>query len=163
MCRLEMLAKRHQTKAAIAGLTMALPRAIALEQADPEGLLDKEKALMGCPDVPGDATAVAALAMLLAILVIVVVTIVWLKRRQLRRQTIDGLYIQLVNPHIMETIFLGELAMPHDHTYTEGCTLIRDIIVNQLCLKYNPDDNLGHSFNGSCNTPRTTTISSSLT
>ena len=128
--------QRHQTKAAIAGLTMALPRAIALEQADPEGLLDKEKALTGCPDVPGDATAVAALAMLLAILVIVVVTIVWLKRRQLRRQTIDGLYIQLVNPHIMETIFLGELAMPHDHAYTEGCTLIRDIIVNQLCLKY---------------------------
>ena len=114
---------------------MALPRAIALEQADPEGLLDKEKALTGCPDVPGDATAVAALAMLLAILVIVVVTIVWLKRRQLRRQTIDGLYIQLVNPHIMETIFLGELAMPHDHAYTEGCTLIRDIIVNQLCLR----------------------------
>ena len=36
----------------------------------------------------------------------------------------------------METIFLGELAMPHDHAYTEGCTLIRDIIVNQLCLKY---------------------------
>ena len=128
--------QRHQTKAAIAGLTMALPRTIALEQADPEGLLNKEKALTGCPDVPGDATAVAALAMLLAILVIVIVTIVWLKRRQLRRQTIDGLYIQLVNPHIMETIFLGELAMPHDHAYTEGCILIRDIIVNQLCLKY---------------------------
>ena len=36
----------------------------------------------------------------------------------------------------MEMIFLGELAMPHDHAYTEGCVLIWDIVVNQLYLKY---------------------------
>ena len=72
----------------------------------------------------------------MAILVITVVTLAWLKRQQLRQRTIDGLYIQLVNPHIMEMIFLGELAMPHDHAYTEGYVLIRDIVENQLCLKY---------------------------
>ena len=128
--------QRHQAKAAMAGLAMAFPRAVALPTADPGVLLVREKTLTGCQDNPGDATTVAVLAILLAILVIAVVTIAWLKRRQLRQRTIDGLYIQLVNPHIMEMIFLGELAMPHDHAYTEGCVLIRDIVVNQLCLKY---------------------------
>ena len=128
--------QRHQAKAAMAGLAMAFPRAMALEQADPGVLLVRERTLTGCPDNPGDAATVAALAVLLATLVIMVATIAWLKRRQLRRRTIDGLYIQLVNPHLLETIFLGELAMPHDHAYTEGCVLVRDVVVNQLCLKY---------------------------
>ena len=128
--------QRHQPKAAMAGLAMAFPRAVALETADPGVLLVREKTLTGCPSNPGNATTVAVLAILLAALVIAVVMIAWLKRRQLRQRTIDGLYIQLVNPHIMEMIFLGELAMPHDHAYTEGCVLIRDIVVNQLCLKY---------------------------
>ena len=127
--------QRHQAKAAMAGLVMAFPRAVALPTANPGVLLVREKTLTGCPDDSGDATTVAVLAILLAILVIAVVTIAWLKRRQLRQRTIDGLYIQLVNPHIMEMIFLGELAMPHGHAYTEGCVLIRDIVVNQLCLK----------------------------
>ena len=145
--------QRHQAKAAMAGLAMAFPRAVALPTANPGVLLVREKTLTGCPDDPGDATTVAVLAILLAILVIAVVTIAWLKRRQLRQRTIDGLYIQLVNPHIMEMIFLGELAMPHDHAYTEGCVLIRDIVVNQLCLKYTLTVTWGINLMGAATRP----------
>ena len=115
---------------------MAFPRTVVLETADPGTLLVKERTLTGSPGNPGDPTAVAVLAILLAIRVIAVVTLAWRRRRQPCHRTVDGLYVQLVNPHIMETIFLGELAMPYDHTYTEGYVLIRDVVVNQLCLKY---------------------------
>ena len=49
--------QRHQAKAAVAGLAMAFPRAVALETADPGVLLVKEKTLMGCPSNPGDSSS----------------------------------------------------------------------------------------------------------
>ena len=35
----------------------------------------------------------------------------------------------------METVFLGEVEIPHAHIFTEGRTLVRDCVVNQICLR----------------------------
>ena len=53
----------------------------------------------------------------------------------------------------MEMIFLGELAMSIDHNYTEGCVLIRDIVVNQLCLKYTLTVTWGINLMGAATRP----------
>ena len=49
--------------------------------------------------------------------------------------TIDGVYIQFSTPTHQEAVFLGEVTIPVDHLFLEGTVLLKDAIMNQMCLK----------------------------
>ena len=51
------------------------------------------------------------------------------------RTTVDGVYIQFSTPTHQEAVFLGEVTIPVDHLFLEGTVLLRDAMVNQMCLR----------------------------
>ena len=91
---------------------------------------------MICQAGPATPTSTAILAVLLTVLVIFICVVFWRRRRRLLKKTVDGLYVQFSTPHHLETVFLGEMTIPYDHTFTEGNVLVTDVLVNQFCLKY---------------------------
>ena len=89
-----------------------------------------------CESLKVTPTSTAILAVLLAVPIILICAAVWRKRRRFRKKKVDGLYIQFSTPHHLEPVFLGELTIPYDHTFTEGNILVTDVVVNQFCLRY---------------------------
>ena len=81
-----------------------------------------------------ETTTAVILAVVLLLLILVITVFVWQKRRTIMRTTVDGLYVQFSTITHQEVIFLGEVTIPVDHLYLEGSVLIKDTIVNQLCL-----------------------------
>ena len=51
------------------------------------------------------------------------------------RTTIGRVYIQFATPIHQEVVFLGEVTIPVDHLFLEGSVLLKDAMVNQLCVK----------------------------
>ena len=44
-------------------------------------------------------------------------------------------YVQFSTPMHQEVVFLGEVTIPVDHLFLEGSVLLKDAMVNQLCVK----------------------------
>ena len=88
-----------------------------------------------CPTSGTEATTAAVLAIVLLLLILAVAVLIWKKRRAIMRTTIDGVYIQFSTPTHQEAVFLGEVTIPVDHLFLEGTVLLKDAMVNQMCLK----------------------------
>ena len=88
-----------------------------------------------CPTTGTEATTAAVLAIVLLLLKLAVLVLVWKKRRAIMRTTVDGVYIKFSTPTHQEVVFLGEVTIPVDHLFLEGTVLLRDTMVNQLCVK----------------------------
>ena len=88
-----------------------------------------------CPPMQTHVTSSTTLAIILILLVIVICFFCYKRRRTLLTRTVDGLYVQFSTPQHVETVFLGEVEIPHAHIFTEGRTLVRDCVVNQICLR----------------------------
>ena len=70
------------------------------------------------------------------------------------RTTIDGVYIQFSTPTHQEAVFLGEVTIPVDHLFLEGTVLLKDAMVNQLCLKCTLTLPWHAQLKGAANRPR---------
>ena len=88
-----------------------------------------------CPTSGTEAMTAAVLAIVLLLLILAVAVLIWKKRRAIMRTTIDGVYIQFSTPTHQEAVFLGEVTIPVDHLFLEGTVLLKDAMVNQLCLE----------------------------
>ena len=110
----------------LAGLTALLPKRLG----SPLDAVQEGQETVICQAGPTTPTSTAILAVLLTILVIYICVAFWWKRRRLLKKTVDHLYVQFSTPHHLETVFLGELTIPYDHTFTEGNVLVTDVLVN---------------------------------
>ena len=133
----------------LAGLSALLPKGVA----SPLDAVQQGKETVICQAGPSTPTSTAILAVLLTVLVIFVCVVFWRKRRRLLKKTVDGLYVQFSTPHHLETVFLGELTIPYDHTFTEGTVLVTDVIVNQFCLRYTLTVTWGIRLKGAATRP----------
>ena len=88
-----------------------------------------------CPTSGTEATSAKVLAIVLQLLILAVAVLVWKKRRVIMRTTVGGVYIQFSTPTHQEVVFLGEVTIPVDHLFLEGSVLLKDAMVNQLCVK----------------------------
>ena len=118
---------------ALGGFAAMLPKALAKPL---DVIKGGQKEMLVCESSNLTPTSTAILAVLLAVLIMLICVVVWRKRRRLLKKTVDGLYVQFSTPHHLETVFLGELTIPYDHTFTEGNILVTDVVVNQFCLRY---------------------------
>ena len=100
----------------LAGLTTLLPKGLA----SPLDVVQEGKETVICQAGPATPTSTAILAVLLTVLLIFICVVFWPKRRRLLKKTVDGLYVQFSTPHHLETVFLGELTIPYDHTIRKG-------------------------------------------
>ena len=46
-----------------------------------------------------------------------------------------GVYVQFSTPMHQEDVLLGEVTIPVDQLFLEGTALLKDSMVNQLCVK----------------------------
>merc|ERR1712121_582761 len=89
-----------------------------------------------CVQLEGYSLGLVLILGALALVLLLMLSYAVHKLRRKKKQCVaDGLYIQINAPALMETIFLGEIVLPHDHLYTEGESLIREVNVNHLLLK----------------------------
>ena len=88
-----------------------------------------------CPTSGTEATTAAVLAIVLLLLILAVAVLIWKKTKAIMRTTIDGVYIQFSTPTHQEAVFLGEVTITVDHLFLEGTVLLKDAMVNQMCLK----------------------------
>ena len=75
------------------------------------------------------------------------------KKTSSSEKSMDGLYIQFSTPHHLETVFLGELTIPYNHTFTIRNVLVTDVVVNQFCLRYTLTINWGLQLKGAATRP----------
>ena len=61
--------------------------------------------------------------------------------------------MQFFTPHHLKTVFLGELTIPYDHTFTAGSVLVTDVLVNQFCPKYTLTVTWGLRLKGAATRP----------
>ena len=135
---------------ALAGLAAMIPKTMANPL---DVITGGQKETIVCESQNVTPTSTAILAVLLAVLMILICVVVWRKRRRLLKRTVDGLYIQFSNPHHLETVFLGELTIPYDHTFTEGSVLVTDVVINQFCLRYSLTITWGLRLKGAATKP----------
>ena len=134
----------------LAGLAAMLPKGLA----NPLDVIKGgRKETIVCEASNVTPTSPAILAVLLAVLVNLVCVVVWRKRSRLLKNTVDSLYIQFLTPDHLETVFLGELTIPYDHTFTEGNILVTDVVVNQFCLRYTLTITWGLQLKGAATRP----------
>ena len=135
---------------ALADLAAMLPKGLANPL---DAIKGRRKETIVCESSSATPTSTAILAVPLAVLVILVCVVVWRKRRRLLKKTVDGLYIKFSMPHHLEMVFLGELTIPYDHTFTEGNVLLTDVVLNQFCLRYTLTITWGLQLKGAATRP----------
>ena len=83
----------------------------------------------------GCETAMAVLSLALIVMIVLAIYLGKRLRYERRQKLPDGLYLQMANRDVSETIHLGDCAMPLDHVFqTEGTEpLIRDAAVSFAC------------------------------
>ena len=106
-----------------------------------------------CPTSGTEAMTAAVLAIVLLLLILAVAVLIWKNRRAIMRTTIDGVYIQFSTPTHQEAVFLGEVTIPVDHLFLEGPVLLKDAMVNQLCLKSTLTLHWHAQLKGAANSP----------
>ena len=106
-----------------------------------------------CPTSGTEATTAAVLAIVLLLLILAIAVLIWKKRRAIMRTTVDGVYIQFSTPTHQEAVFLGEVTIPVDHLFLEGTVLLRDAMVNQMCLRCTLTLHWNAQLKGAANRP----------
>ena len=112
-----------------------------------------EEEYQECPTSGTEATTAAVLAIVLLLLILAIAVLIWKKRRAIMRTTIDGVYIQFSTPTHQEAVFLGEVTIPVDHLFLEGTVLLRDAMVNQMCLRCTLTLHWNAQLKGAANRP----------